>query len=146
MLPAADDGPWPDPGPGMVRAGGGVVIRPGPDGGPREVLLVHRPRYDDWSFPKGKCDAGEGFQDAARREVAEETGFACELGAPLAELRYSDQKGRPKVVRYWAMTVTAGSFAPNDEVDQIAWLPFAEARDRLSYPHDADLLDAVDAA
>lgn len=124
-----------------VRAGGGVVWRTGEDG--LEVLLVHRPRYDDWSFPKGKCDPRESFLDAAVREVAEETGLAANVGDPLPEVTYVDRKGRPKVVRYWAMTVRSGTFEPNHEVDEIAWLAVPEARVRLSYPHDADLLDAL---
>ena len=121
-----------------VRAGGGIVRRP--DG---TVLLVHRPRYDDWSFPKGKCDAGESFLEAAVAEVVEETGLEVHAGDPVGEVRYVDHKGRPKVVRYWAMAPVGGAFVPNDEVDEVAWLAPAEARTRLSYPHDRDLLDLV---
>jgi 8-oxo-dGTP pyrophosphatase MutT (NUDIX family) len=149
----AADGPWPDPGPGVVRAAGGIVHREvrtdGSTGGGVsrvEVLVVHRPRYDDWSFPKGKCDPGESFADAARREVHEETGFTCSLGEPWAELHYTDHKGRPKVVRYWSMTAVEGAveaFVANDEVDEVRWLAIDEARDRLSYPHDAGLLDRL---
>lgn len=122
----------------LVRAGGGIVRRD--DGA---VLLVHRPRYDDWSFPKGKCDPGEGFLDAAVREVVEETGLEVRAGGPVGEVRYVDHKGRPKVVRYWAMAPVGGAFEPNDEVDEIAWLAPAAARERLSYGHDRDLLDRV---
>lgn len=122
-----------------VRAAGGLVWRTGDDG-QVEVLLVHRPRYDDWSFPKGKCDRGESFADAAEREVLEETGFAVEFGAALPEVRYTDHRGRPKVVRYWTMTVTGGAFAANDEVDEVRWAGIDEARRTLSYPHDAALL------
>jgi len=125
-----------------VRAGGGVVWRRGTTG-EVEVLLVHRPRYDDWSFPKGKCEEGETFLDAAVREVAEETGLHGEVGAPLGEVAYTDRKGRPKVVRYWAMTVGSGSFQPNDEVDECCWLLVTEAAARLSYEHDAELLDRL---
>jgi 8-oxo-dGTP diphosphatase len=122
-----------------VRAGGGVVWRPAADG--IEVLVVHRPRYDDWSLPKGKCDPGEGFEAAALREVAEETGLACELGPFLAEVRYVDHKGRDKVVRYWSMRVDAVDhrFEPNDEVDEVRWLGPDEAADLLSYAHDRRL-------
>ncbi len=105
------------------------------------MLLVHRPRYDDWSFPKGKCEPGESFLDTALREVAEETGLHAAVGRPLPEVTYLDRNGRPKVVRYWTMSVGSGRFEPNDEVDEIAWLPVAEARTRLSYPRDAALLD-----
>ena len=136
---------WPDPWPGVeaVRAGGGLVQRVASNG--VEVLLVHRPRYDDWSLPKGKCDPGETFLDAAVREVFEETGLACVVGEPVDQVAYHDHKGRPKVVRYWAMTVVDGAFAPNDEVDEVAWLSVDDARDRLSYQHDAELLGRLDA-
>ena len=126
----------------VVRAAGGVVWRPGPDGRP-EVLVVHRPKYDDWSLPKGKLDHGEEHEAAALREVEEETGLRCRLGRPLGSLAYEDRKGRPKVVRYWAMTVEGGAFAPNAEVDAVRWLPAAGARAVLSYERDADLVAAL---
>jgi len=129
--------------PDLVRAGGGVVWRHG-NGGEVEVLLVHRPRYDDWSLPKGKCDRGETERDAAEREVWEETGLRCRLGDELPETRYVDHKGRPKLVRYWEMTVIEGTFAANDEVDEIRWLTVAEASDALSYVHDRPVLEALD--
>lgn len=121
----------------MVRAAGGVVVRQGPDG--TEVLLVHRPRYDDWSFPKGKLDPGERDEDAARREVEEETGLRCSLESELPSTRYFDNKGRPKVVRYWLMRVLGGEFEPNDEVDAIEWLSPGAACSRLTYEHDQEL-------
>lgn len=126
-----------------VRAAGGVVWRPGDQG--VEVLLVHRPRYDDWSLPKGKCEADESFEDCARREVEEETGYRVTLDERLADVRYRDQKDRLKLVRYWVMRPMADPdrFTPNDEVDEIAWLPIAVARERLSYEHDRDLLASV---
>jgi 8-oxo-dGTP diphosphatase len=129
---------------GFVRAAGGVVVRPGAGGQP-EVLLVHRPRYDDWSWPKGKCDAGESYEDCARREVEEETGIAVDLAEPLPDVRYRDQKDRPKLVRYWVMrpAVAPRPFEPNDEVDEIAWLPIADAEQRLTYDHDRGLLATV---
>ena len=114
--------------------------RSGPNG-LTEVLVVHRPRYDDWSFPKGKCEPGEDFLDAAVREVAEETGLDVEVGSPVAQVAYIDHRGRPKVVRYWDMTPIGGSFTPNEEVDELAWLDLAQARSRLSYSRDVDLLE-----
>ena len=117
-----------------VRAAGGVVWRPAGTG--VEVVVVHRPRYDDWSLPKGKRDPGERDEDAARREVLEETGLVCELGEELVTSRYVDGRGRDKVVRYWAMTVVEGSFAPNDEVDAIRWLAPRDVFGVLSYERD----------
>ena len=120
---------------GEVRAAGGVVLRDG------EVCLVHRPRYDDWTLPKGKLDDGESFEEAALREVHEETGLRCRLGDELEPARYTDQKGRPKIVRYWAMDVVDDDgFAPNDEVDEVRWVPVAEAASLLTYDHDRDLV------
>lgn len=127
----------------LVRAAGGVVHRAGEHG--PEVLLVHRPRYDDWTFPKGKLDPGETEVEAACREVAEETGLACRPGPELALVRYRDARGRPKTVRYWSMTVEGeradGPDDP-DEVDELAWVDVATARARLSYGRDRTVLDA----
>ena len=127
----------------QVEAAGGVVWRR-LDGGDLEVLVVHRPRYDDWSFPKGKLDPGEDHRTAAWREVWEETGFECELGDELAEVRYADRFGRPKRVRYWAMRVTGGEFTPNDEVDELRWASPDDAASLLSYEHDAGLLAGIE--
>lgn len=127
----------------LVRAAGGIVVRPAAGGGAPEVLVVHRPRYDDWSLPKGKLDPGETWEEAARREVVEETGFRCELGAEAAQVRYTDHKARPKLVRYWWMTVLDGTFAPNDEVDEIRWLTAADAAAILTYEHDRALVELV---
>ena len=104
------------------------------------VLLIHRPKYDDWTLPKGKLDPGEGFEEAAVREVEEETGLACELGDELASTTYTDAKGREKLVRYWEMTVAGGEFEPNDEVDEIRWATPAEARELLSHDRDRELV------
>jgi 8-oxo-dGTP diphosphatase len=124
-----------------VRAAGGVVI----DGDGR-VLVVHRPRYDDWSLPKGKLDDGETSEAAALREVEEETGWRCELGAELPRLRY-EVKGRLKEVRWWVMRPL--SEAPpeerDDEVDELVWLEPDEAAARMTYPHDAELIRAATA-
>lgn len=127
---------------GEVRAAGGAVWRRAADGAV-EVLVVHRPRYDDLTLPKGKCEVGESDEATAAREVAEETGLTCALGADLGEVRYVDHRGRPKVVRYWAMTVLGGTFAPNDEVDAASWLPAPVAAAALTHPHDAVVLDRL---
>jgi 8-oxo-dGTP pyrophosphatase MutT (NUDIX family) len=124
-----------------VRAAGGVVWRR-PDEGPVHILLVHRPRYDDWSLPKGKCDEGESDASCALRETREETGLTCRLGSELPPTRYHDNKGRPKTVRYWAMEPVAGDgeFTPNAEIDEIRWLPIPQAVKLLSYDHDRPVL------
>jgi len=126
----------------VVRAAGGVVRRTGPDGG-WEVLLVHRPRYDDWTLPKGKRDPGEDDETCALREIEEECGLRCALGAELPTTSYTDHKGRPKVVRYWVAAVLSGAFAPNDEVDEVRWVSPADARDLLSYDRDLRVLAAA---
>jgi 8-oxo-dGTP diphosphatase len=128
----------------LVRAAGGVVVRLAP-GGSEEVLLVHRPRYDDWSLPKGKLDRGESFEAAAVREVEEETGLRCRLGREIGETRYTDSRGRPKVVRYWRMEPdgAASAFVPNAEVDELQWVPLPQAVRLLSYVHDRELLERV---
>lgn len=122
-----------------IRAAGGVVID---DEG--RVLVVHRPRYDDWSLPKGKLDAGETWQDAALREVEEETGVRCELGRELPPVRY-EVKGRVKEVRWWVMR-PIGEAPPeerDDEVDELVWLAPELAAARMTYPHDAELIRAA---
>ena len=108
--------------------------------GAREVAVVHRPRYDDWSLPKGKLRPGEDWEAAALREVEEETGFRCELGEELESASYLDRKGRRKLVRYWLMPVQGGGFAPNDEVDELRWLNPSDALATLSYEHDRRLV------
>ena len=109
-----------------------------------EVLLIHRPRYNDWSFPKGKRDGNESDEETALREVAEETGLACDLGTELGEARYQDSRGRPKIVRYWLMSVASDregpGFVPGDEVDEFRWCAPAEAVTLLTYSYDRDLL------
>jgi 8-oxo-dGTP pyrophosphatase MutT (NUDIX family) len=124
-----------------VQAAGGVVSRRGP-GGVLEVLLVHRPRYDDWTIPKGKLEPGETHEQAARREVLEETGVECELGRELPSTSYRDRKGRPKTVRYWAMRPLAGGAVPSREVDELRWAPLEEAATLLTHDHDGEVLRA----
>jgi 8-oxo-dGTP diphosphatase len=120
-----------------VKAAGGVVRRDG------RIAVVHRPRYDDWSLPKGKLDPGETWEEAALREVREETGLECELGEELSSAHYHDRKGRSKLVRYWLMDPVGGEFAPNDEVDELRWLTPAEASALLTYPRDKELAQEV---
>jgi 8-oxo-dGTP diphosphatase len=115
-----------------VEAAGGVVLRDG------RVAVVHRPRYDDWSLPKGKLDPGESFEDAALREVEEETGLRCRLVRELPAVEYQ-VRGRPKLVRYWAMEVEDETpFVPNHEVDEVRWLEPQEALALLSYDRDRE--------
>ena len=129
-------------GPIEVLAAGGAVWRRTPDG-VVEVLVVHRPRYDDWSLPKGKCEHDESFLACARREVLEETGLTCEVGPELIDVYYDDHKGRAKIVRYWAMEAVDGAFVANVEVDEARWLPFPAAVAQLSYPHDRPVLRSL---
>jgi 8-oxo-dGTP diphosphatase len=121
-----------------IEAAGGVVV----DGDGR-VAVVHRPNYDDWTLPKGKLDAGETFEQAALREVWEETGLRCELVRELPSTEYS-VRGRPKVVRYWLMNVVEDpGFEPNSEVDELRWLSAADAAERLTYDRDQEVIEAA---
>jgi 8-oxo-dGTP diphosphatase len=128
-----------------VRAAGGVVRRR--EDGLVHTVLVHRPRYDDWSLPKGKLLDGESFEEAATREVREETGLECRIDGELPTSRYTDQHGAPKVVRYWLMDVLDGhDLHPTDEVDEARWFTIPEARDVLTYDRDRAVLDAATTA
>jgi 8-oxo-dGTP pyrophosphatase MutT (NUDIX family) len=131
-----------------VRAAGGVIWREvtvadeaGATRPSGEIVLVHRPRYDDWSFPKGKLNRGEAWKRAAVREVREETGLQCEPGDELPSTVYTDGKGRTKLVRYWIMRVVGvQAWEPNDEVDKRRWVPIEEAARLLTYVHDQEML------
>ncbi|WP_105974065.1 NUDIX hydrolase [Streptomyces geranii] len=125
-----------------VFAAGCVLWRRSPVDGGLEICLVHRPKYDDWSHPKGRLKHDEETLAAALREVEEETGYEAAPGAPLTPTHY-DVNGRPKQVSYWEAEAVSGTFAPNDEVDLILWLPPAEARERLTQPRDRDLIDEL---
>lgn len=124
----------------IVRAAGGVVMRS--EGGVTEVILVHRPQYDDWAFPKGKAHPGESDEDCALREVEEETGLRCELEDELPTTTYRDSQQRLKTVRYWIMRPLAGDAGPRHEVDEVRWLPVAQAAEFLSYDRDRHVLRA----
>jgi 8-oxo-(d)GTP phosphatase len=131
-----------------IRAGGGVVWRhadTGPNGEAGiEVAVIHRPRYDDWSLPKGKLAGGETDLEGAVREVLEETGFHVRVGRPLGETTY-EKKGptgvRPKIVRWWSMLAEEGAFSPTREVDALEWLTLAEASERITRTSDREVLE-----
>jgi 8-oxo-dGTP pyrophosphatase MutT (NUDIX family) len=122
-----------------VKSAGGLVCRPGP-AGLVEVAVIHRPAYDDWSFPKGKLERRETAEAAALREVAEETGLECSLVEPLACTRYFDRRGAAKTVCYWIMQVISGRFIPSFEVDELRWLTASEALGLLTYERDRAVL------
>lgn len=124
----------------VIRAAGGVILEN------RSVALVHRPKYDDWSFPKGKLDDGEDFPAAALREVKEETGLTCRLDRWLTDVEYVDGDGHEKLVRYWVMAVVDGDIADHvgdSEIDVVEWVPMASAHERLTYDIDRRLLSLV---
>ncbi len=132
----------------IVHAAGGIVTRTAPDGA-IEVLIVHRPRYDDWSLPKGKAEPGERAEDTALREVEEETGYRCRLGTEVPTVHYEDRRGRHKEVRFWHMTVISDespkpddndAFVPNEEVDELRWISPSAAATLLSYDADRNIV------
>jgi 8-oxo-dGTP pyrophosphatase MutT (NUDIX family) len=126
----------------QVRGCGGVVWRRRDDEGV-EVLLIHRPQYGDWSFPKGKADEGESDEECALREVEEEAGLCCTLDHELGTVRYTDAREKQKQVRYWAMRAEAGTAAPGDGVDEVRWLPPDEAALLLTHERDREILGAL---
>jgi 8-oxo-dGTP pyrophosphatase MutT (NUDIX family) len=125
----------------VVRAAGGLIVRAA-QGGTAEILLVHRPRYDDWTLPKGKAKTGESDEACALREVEEETGLHCVLGAEVAVSEYEDAAGRPKRVRYFSMTPPADlEPTPQNEVDAVRWVALRLAAQTLSYARDVEVLE-----
>jgi len=109
-----------------------------------EVLVIHRPKYGDWGFPKGKVEEDETEEDCALREVSEETWLRCELGRELGTIRYTDARGRDKTVRYWEMSPRAGEARPGDGVDEVRWLPSADAARLLTHERDREILGVLE--
>ena len=122
-----------------IRAAGGVLLTRDKDG-KTTVAVIHRPKYMDWSLPKGKLEEGEGWQEAALREVKEETGYSSEPIVELPHVSYLDRKGRRKLVRYWLMEPIDGKFESHGEVDELRWVSPEEADELLTYPHDKELV------
>ena len=120
----------------VIRAAGGIVLRG------EDVLLVHRPKYDDWSLPKGKCRSGETDKACALREITEETGLECRIVRTLGVSRYRVPAGA-KVVQWFLMDPIGGTFEPSDEVDEIAWVPRASVPDAVTFDIGAEQLDAI---
>ena len=119
----------------VMRAAGGVVVRKSRSG-QREIAVIHRPEYDDWTLPKGKVEPDETPEDCALREVREETGLRCELLRPLGCTAYVDRRGRDKLACYWIMEPRGGRFKATAEVDRLLWLSLRDAVKRLTYGHD----------
>ena len=120
-----------------------MITRAGAEGEP-ELLVVHRPKYDDWTLPKGKAEPGEPDEECALREVEEETGLVCELGPEVAVSEYEDAAGRPKRVRYFQMTPQEGAeAAPQNEIDDVRWLKRQRALETLSYERDRGIVESL---
>ena len=128
----------------VVQAAGGLIVRR--HYGELQIVVVHRPVQQDWSFPKGKLEPGETFELAALREVHEETGLVCQLLRFIGHTEYVDRKGRPKAVAYWVMAAETGFFTPNEEVDELRWLNLEAASRLISYPRDKELVVVLMAA
>jgi 8-oxo-dGTP pyrophosphatase MutT (NUDIX family) len=129
----------PEPGIPEIRAAGGIVHRR--NGDATEVLVVHRPRYQDWSLPKGKVDPGETLEQTALREVQEETGVRATLGPHVGSNDYRDRHGRSKRVDWYLMDPIDGDFEPNDEVDEIRWVAVDQVRELLTHDDDYALIE-----
>lgn len=126
----------------LVRAAGGVVIQ-FVAGGRSEVACVYREARGDWTFPKGKLDELETFEECALREVAEETGLECTIMRFLATTSYVHRKGKPKIVAYYLMATEGGTFQPTEEVTEMRWIPLEHVRDRLTWERDQELFDLL---
>jgi len=126
----------------IIRAAGGIVIR-FVAGARVEIACIYREARGDWTFPKGKLDRGETFEEAALREVWEETGMTCYVERFVGTTNYTHRKGKPKIVAYYLMSVHEGEFEPNAEVDELRWLPLDQVRDYLTWERDQELFDLV---
>lgn len=126
----------------LIRAAGGIVHR-FVSSVSVEIACIYREARGDWTFPKGKLDRGETFEQAAIREVVEETGMHCRVERFVGTTNYTHRKGKPKIVAYYLMSVNEGEFAPNDEVDELVWLPLERVRDLLTWDRDRELFDLV---
>jgi len=126
----------------LIRAAGGVVYRTSSEIGV-EVACIYRERRGDWTFPKGKLEEGESFVEAALREVAEETGLRCEIERYICVTNYTHRKGQPKIVAYYLMTSIEGEFSPNEEVDELRWLPIDQVHDHLTWDRDQELFELI---
>jgi 8-oxo-dGTP pyrophosphatase MutT (NUDIX family) len=125
----------------LIRAAGGVVYRS--QGHQVEIACIYREARGDWTFPKGKLDKGETFEEAALREVWEETGMRCSIERFVGTTNYTHRKGKPKIVAYYLMSVDEGEFSANDEVDELVWLPLEAVREHLTWDRDQELFDLV---
>jgi 8-oxo-dGTP diphosphatase len=126
----------------LIRAAGGVLFRSSRRG-PDKVAVVYREARGDWTFPKGKLDEGESFEEAALREVVEETGITARIQRFIGSTNYTHRKGRPKIVAYYLMDVISGEFAPNEEVDELRWVTLDEAFELLTWDRDQELIELL---
>ena len=124
----------------LIRAAGGIIMRVNA-AGRTEIACIYRESRGDWTFPKGKLDAGETFEQAALREVLEETAMRCRVVRFIGTTNYTHRKGRPKIVAYYLMVVDDGDFEPNDEVDDLVWLSMDRVREHLTWDRDQELFD-----
>jgi len=126
----------------LIRAAGGIVIRRTPTGRV-EVACIYREARGDWTFPKGKLDPGETFEQAALREVLEETSLVCDIVRFVGTTNYTHRKGKPKIVAYYLMHTSEGEFVANDEVDELVWLALESVREHLTWDRDQELFDLI---